>query len=74
MLSVKQEAVNTNFTVIGLIRLGIKPKPTAPEADALTTRPSERFKSYLRKTVVNQERYYYLHSRVSMILKDGSER
>ena len=35
------EAVNTNFKVIGLIRLGIKPKSTAPDADALTTRPSE---------------------------------
>ena len=33
--------MNTNFKVIGLIRLGIKPKSTAPEADALTTRPSE---------------------------------
>ena len=33
--------MNTNFTVIGLTRLGIKSKGTAPEADALTTRPSE---------------------------------
>ena len=33
--------MNTNFKVIGLIRLGIKPEPTAPKADALTTRPSE---------------------------------
>ena len=38
------EAVNTNFKVIGLTRLGIKPKFTAPEADALTTRPSELLK------------------------------
>ena len=30
--------MNTNFKVIGLTRLGIKPKSTAPEADALTTR------------------------------------
>ena len=29
--------MNTNFKVIGLTRLGIKPKSTAPEADALTT-------------------------------------
>ena len=29
------------FNVIGLTRLGIKPKSTAPEADALRTRPSE---------------------------------
>ena len=33
--------MNTNFEVIGLTRLRIKPKSTAPEADALTTRPSE---------------------------------
>ena len=36
-----REAVNTNFKVIGLTRLGIKPKSTASEADAFTTRPSE---------------------------------
>ena len=35
--------MNTNFEVIGLTRLGIKPKSTAPKADALTTRPSELF-------------------------------
>ena len=34
------EAVNTNFRVIGLTWLEIKPKSTAPGADALTTRPS----------------------------------
>ena len=33
--------MNTNFKVIGLTRLGIKPESTAPEADALTTWPSE---------------------------------
>ena len=33
--------MNTNFKVIGLTRLGIKPKSTTPEADALTIRPSE---------------------------------
>ena len=33
--------MNTSFKVIGLARLGIKPESTAPEADALTTRPSE---------------------------------
>ena len=37
--------MNTNFKVIGLTRLGIKPKFTATEADALTTRPSNLFKS-----------------------------
>ena len=35
------EAVNTTFKVIGLTKLGIKPESAAPEADALTTRPSE---------------------------------
>ena len=35
------EAVNSNFKVIGLTRLGIKTLSTAPEADARTTRPSE---------------------------------
>ena len=30
--------MNINFKVIGLTRLGIKPKSTAPEADALITR------------------------------------
>ena len=38
MLSFSREAVNINFKVIGLTRLGIKPKSTAPEADVLTTR------------------------------------
>ena len=36
--------VNTNFKVIGLTRLGIKPQSTASETDALTTRPSELLK------------------------------
>ena len=36
-----REAVNTNFKVIGLTRLGIKSKSTAPEVDALTPGPSE---------------------------------
>ena len=33
--------MNTNVKVIGLTRLGIKPKSTALEADVLTTRLSE---------------------------------
>ena len=33
--------MNTNFNVIGLTRLGIKPESSAPEADALTTPPYE---------------------------------
>ena len=36
--------MNTNFEVIGLTRLGIKPKSTAAEADALTTWPFELLK------------------------------
>ena len=40
-MNTSKEAVNTNFKVIGLTRLGIKPKSTAPGADAHTTRPSE---------------------------------
>ena len=30
-----------NFKVVALARLGFKPESTAPEVDALTTRPSE---------------------------------
>ena len=33
--------MNTNFKIIGLIRLEIKPKPIAPEADAIIIRPPE---------------------------------
>ena len=33
--------MNTNFKVIGLTRLRIKPKSTAHKADPFTTRPSE---------------------------------
>ena len=33
--------MNTSFKVIGLTRIRIKPKSTAPKADARTTRPSE---------------------------------
>ena len=35
--------MNTNFKVIGLIRLGITPESTVPEADALTTRAVLQF-------------------------------
>ena len=33
--------MNTNFKVLGLTRLGIKPESTAPEADTLISRPFE---------------------------------
>ena len=38
--------MNTNSKVIGLTRLGIKPKSAAPDADALTTQPYELFEVY----------------------------
>ena len=38
--------MNTNFQVIGLTRLEIKPASTAPEADALTTGPFELLNIY----------------------------
>ena len=37
--------MNTNLKVIGLTRLVIKPKSTAPESDAITTGPSELLNS-----------------------------
>ena len=43
--------MNTNFKVIGLTRLEIKSKSTAPEADALTTRPSELLYCYIVQPV-----------------------
>ena len=33
--------MNTNFKVVGLTRFGIKAESTAPEVDALFSRPSE---------------------------------
>ena len=46
-----KEAVNTNFKLTGLTRLAIKLKSTAPEADALATRPSElSIKMQINKT------------------------
>ena len=38
-----REAEDTDFKVIGLTRLGIKPKSAASKAYALTTRLSELF-------------------------------
>ena len=35
--------MNSNFNVIGLTRLEIKPESTASEVDALTTQPFELF-------------------------------
>ena len=46
--------MNTNFKVIGLTRLEIKPESTAPEADALTklsqaATQATRLKVFVRK-------------------------
>ena len=38
--------MKSNFQVIGLTRLEIKPASTAPEADTLTTRPFELLNIY----------------------------
>ena len=35
--------MKTNFKVVGLVQLGIKPESTAPQADTLTIQPSELF-------------------------------
>ena len=48
--------MNINFKVIGLTRPGIKPKSTAPEADALTTQLSSEqlnFNKVCPKSVQN---------------------
>ena len=42
----------TNLTAIGMTRLGSKPKSIAPEADALTTRPSEPLLNFVVQLVV----------------------
>ena len=44
--------MNTNFKVIGLTLVGIKPESTAPEADALATRLSELLISHGRMMVL----------------------
>ena len=46
--------MNPNSKVIGLTRLGIKPKSTALEADAHTTRPSELLNTFLYKYVAEK--------------------
>ena len=56
MLSASRVAVNTNFKVIGLTRLVIKPESTAPEADAFTTRPLEQTNNVPTKILSNAER------------------
>ena len=48
--------MNKNFTVIDLTRLGIKPEYTAPEAYALTTRPSELLKIFIDTSTISYNR------------------
>ena len=46
---------SSGFKIIGLTPLGIKLKSTAPEADALTTRPSKLYgKTVYFKNIVLQ--------------------
>ena len=47
--------MNSNFKVIGLTRLGIKPESTAPESDVLTTRPSELFLYFIFRVLPEAE-------------------
>ena len=54
--------MNTNFKVIGLTRLGIKPKATAPEADTLITRPSALLNTiFVKKKMCYHYRYESMH-------------
>ena len=63
------EAVNSNFKVIGLTRLGIKTQSTALEADALTTRPSELLIGTCYNFTINvvQWRYETIANRLVII-------
>ena len=45
-INAERQAGNINFKMIGLTRLEIKPKSTAPEADALTTLRSEQLPKF----------------------------
>ena len=60
--------MHTNFNVIGLTRLGIIPKSTAPDADVLTIRPSEpsdSFNHYPFMMWLYSSRYSHKHACVS---------
>ena len=61
--------MNTNFKVIGLTRLGIKLESVAPEADALTTRPSE----LLSFGSVFKTRFVIENCSVSAVVKDTAD-
>ena len=60
--------MNTNFKAIGLTRLGIKPKSTAPEADVLTIRPSELLNVKQEKRGENLL-FWRSHSYVDLVLQ-----
>ena len=51
--------MNTNFKVIGLTRYGIKPEPTALEADDLTTRPFVDRKFVETRSAVETSKFFY---------------
>ena len=51
--------MNANFKVIGLSRLGIKPESTAPDANALTTWPSELLSGAHAFTVIVSLKHYF---------------
>ena len=57
--------MNTNFKVIGLTRLRIKLKSTAPEADAFTTQPSKLFNNIKR---LNTRADYKAHKVVHLTI------
>ena len=61
MLSVKQEAENINFKVIGLTRLGIKPESTVLEADTFTSRPYGRLNFYSSASFSFDSAFYYVN-------------
>ena len=68
--------MNTNFKVIGLTRLGIKPKSKASEADALTTRPFELSITFtsgeeLAKGVIPKQLH---HSSTTILMKRETNR
>ena len=53
----ERQAVNTKFRVFSLIRLGIEPESTAPEADALSTRLSELLITVSEMTVLSRSKW-----------------
>ena len=65
-----REAVNSNFKVIGLTRLGIKTQSTALEADALTTRPSELFIGTCYNFTINIVQWRYETTANRLVIRE----